>query len=272
MISKQAWQRIVSTVVSFSRILTRHHQVLGNLVRRDITIRYKGSLLGVVWAFLNPLGTMVVFLIIFSYVGKFQTSEPYALFLLTAIIPWGFFSNSVMKSVTIMIDHATVIKKVYFPREILPLAAVLAEMLHLMLGMLLLTGLVALFYPHSLFHLWTLPLLVLVQFFFTLGVCFFLCVTQVFMKDTVQLVTIVMTFWYFLTPIFYPLSIIPVSYHQVYLLNPVASMATLYRFAFLGREEYICYAWCISLIAAVVVFLSGYAYFKKHENSFVKLL
>ncbi|MBN2384331.1 ABC transporter permease [bacterium] len=272
MVKIHFWQSLIRDVNEISVALIKNRQVIVNLVRRDITIRYKGSLLGLVWAFLNPLGTMLIFLVIFSFVAKFQTSEPYALFLLTAIIPWGFFANSVQKCVTIFTDHAPLIKKVYFPREILPLSTVLAEFIHLLLGLVLLLLLVIPLYPDGLSMLWLLPVVLLVQCLFTLGLCFFVSVAQVFLRDLAQLVTILLSFWYFLTPIFYPISIIPAKYHYFYLLNPQAALMIIYRAIFFGSDDYLLFAVLVSWLWALVIFLEGLHYFKMHENSFVKLL
>lgn len=263
---------ILKHISLFIPVVMQYRQVIANLVRRDLKIRYKGSILGIIWAFLNPLGTMLIFLFIFSYVAKFQTDEPYALFLLTAIIPWAFLANSLQKSVTILVDHSPMVKKVYFPREILPLSTVLAEMIHLLLGLFLLFILLLIVYPKGLVFIWLVPGVLLIQFMFTLGLCLFVAACNIFLKDTAQILSILLTFWYFLTPIFYPVTIIPKSLHYIYLINPAASIVTLYRYAMLGRNEYLFFSVIVSLLSAVIVLLFGYYYFKKYENTFVKLL
>lgn len=251
-------------------LLTNRH-LIANLVRRDLKIRYKGSFLGFLWALLNPLGTMLIFLFIFSHIPKMKVDN-YSFFMITAILPWGFFSSSLIKCASIMLDQAPMVKKIYFPREILPLSAVLADFINLILGLALVIIAWGLFHPDSLTFLWFLPFILFFHLFFTLGLAYFLAAANVFMRDTAQIFYILITFWYFLTPIFYSLDILPAHYHYLYLLNPMASIVGLYRVAVLSRIEYFYFCSTVTVVSSVLFMFFGLYFFKRLENRFVKLL
>lgn len=255
-----------------ARDLAKHRWIILNLVRRDLKIRYKGSVFGFLWALLNPLFTMLVFLFIFSLDPRIQGIDHYALFLLCGIVPFGFMSAALTRTVTILIDHTPLVKKIYFPREILPLSAVLADFVNLLLAMSILVVVLLLVVPGQLPLLWLLPLVLAGQLCFTLGLAMMLAAAQVFLRDTAQLLTNVLLFWYFLSPVFYPLANIPARIHVLYLLNPMASFICLYRAVLLHRVEFPVFTATVAVVAAVITLVVGFTFFKRTENSFVKLL
>ena len=218
--------------------LYHYRELIRNLVARDLKVRYKNSVLGILWSLLNPLMMTLVFTIVFGLMIP-NNIENFPVFFMCGFLSWSFFNSSVMGATSSIVSNATLIKKVYFPREILPLSQVLADLVNFLLALLVLFAMMAAFgFPFTL-ALLMLPLTILVQVMFTLGIAFILAAANVFYRDTQHIMQIVLQAWFFLTPIFYPITVLPKS--QVILgmtvdiqlwsrrLNPMASLVASYQ-------------------------------------------
>lgn len=185
--------------------LFRYRYLLQNLVVRDLKVRYKNSILGVLWSLLNPLLMMVVFSLVFGVLSNNDIRQ-YSVFFLVGLMPWNFFSNSVMGGTNSITGNSSLVKKVYFPREVLPLSSVLSSLVNFFIALIVL---VVFLYASGLglttHAIWVVPLL-LTQLIFTLGLCLFLSSLHVFYRDIMMILDVVMLAWFFLTPIMYPLS------------------------------------------------------------------
>ncbi|MEM7538915.1 MAG: ABC transporter permease [Chloroflexota bacterium] len=228
---RSLWEHVVE--------LTRYQELTYNLVVRELKTRYKNSVLGFFWSLLNPLGMMLVFTFVFGVLLPNETIENYPIFLLCGLLPWYYFQNSVMSSLHSIIGNASLVKKVYFPREILPIANVISQFVNFILALCVLFVIIIIFQATFSPWLWLLPVIFLIQTCFTLGLSLMLATLNVFYRDTAMIMEVLMLAWFFLTPIFYPLDLIPQSitllnielnvHRLMYIFNPMASIINTYR-------------------------------------------
>ncbi len=218
--------------------LYHYRELIRNLVARDLKVRYKNSMLGVLWSLLNPLLMTLVFTVVFGLMIP-NNIEDFPVFFMCGFLSWSFFTSSVTGATSSIVSNSTLIKKVYFPREILPLSQVLANLVNYMLALLVLFAMMAVFgFPFKP-ALLMLPFTILVQVMFTLGIAFVLAAANVFYRDTQHIMQIVLQAWFFLTPIFYPITVLPKSQEILGLtvdiqlwsrrLNPMASLVASYQ-------------------------------------------
>jgi len=210
--------------------IVQHWDLISNFARRDIKARYKQTALGLAWSLLQPLSMMVVFTLVFSLFAKVPSDGiPYPVFAYSALIFWTFFSNTISGGTGTMVANATLIRKIYFPRETLLIAVLLAGLLDLGVASLLFAGM--LFYYKislSLAALWVLPLLLL-QFMLSFGVISLTSAAHVNFRDMGHALPLVIQLWMFATPVAYPISVIPGWLRPFYLLNPMAPIIDGYR-------------------------------------------
>ena len=247
--------------------------VLGS-VQREFQTRYRNSLLGALWTILNPLSMIIVYTVIFSQLMKARlpgvdSSLAYGIYLCTGILAWGFFAEVISRSQSVFLEHANLIKRLSFPRICLPLIVVLnagvnfAIILALFLGFLLVT---------QNFPGWAvlgvIPVL-LIQVAFSIGLGISLGVLNVFFRDVGQLMVIILQFWFWFTPIVYPLSILPKSIQSLIALNPMAPLMAAYQGIFVyGRWPDWASLWPTALFAVVLCFL-GMRLFRKRSGEMV---
>ena len=221
------------------RELVQYRELVLNLTIRELKARYKSSALGFLWSLLNPLGMMLVFTFVFTVMMPSSQMEKYPLFLLCGLLPWNFFSAGVMASINSIVGNANLVKKVYFPREALPMSAVFANLVNFLLGLVVLFAALFIFGAKFSPWLWLLPIVILIQTCFILGIAFILSTANVYYRDTLMIMDTVMLAWFFLTPVVYPITSLPTSYtifgitlnvHRLmYILNPMASLIAAYR-------------------------------------------
>lgn len=221
------------------RELWQYRELVRNLVIRDLKVRYKNSILGVAWSWINPLLMMVVYTVVFNIMAGRSDLPNYPVFVLCALLPWNFFSASVSQATNSIVGAGHLIKKVYFPREVLPLSVVLGNLVNFLIA-LPVFFLMALVVGNPItWWVLMLPLTILVQSFFTLGVGLITSTLNVFYRDTRHILDVLLLAWFFLTPIFYPITTIPEQRTmlgvtldlRVWLrrLNPMASIVASYH-------------------------------------------
>jgi len=252
----------------------RYRGLIQSLVARDLKARYRGSVLGFFWSFVNPLLLLLVYSFVFSTVMKNTTEgiQPYALFMFCGILPWTWFSASLSEATNSLISGGNLIKKVLFPAEILPIVSVLANMVNFFLGLLILVP--SLIYFHKLhlsFNLLWFPVTVLVQLVLTLALGLMLSALTVHFRDIRDLLFNILTLWFFATPIIYSWQQDNVrKYKHLFDLNPFTHLAISYQETlFYGPVGH--WKWLLSLGAAsVVLFLAGYWLFDRLRDSFAE--
>jgi lipopolysaccharide transport system permease protein len=257
--------------------LARFRQLLWNLVLRDLKVRYRNSILGVVWSLLNPLLMTLVFTLVFTVMIRSGIPK-FPVFLLCGLLPWNFFSASVIGATNSILNNAPLIKKVYFPREVLPISLVLSNLVNFFLALVVLFGMILIFQVHLSASLLFLPVIILIQMMFTLGVGLVLATANVFYRDTQMILEVVMLAWFFLTPIFYPITELPREAQilgmtvDVWLwthrLNPMASLVASYRdVLYYGGPPGLDFLFR-SFVTALAILIVGYLIFLHFGRSF----
>jgi len=257
------------------RQLVRYRGLIQSLVARELKARYRGSVLGFFWSFINPLLLLLIYTFVFTYVmvARWEGIEPYALFLFCGLLPWTWFSSSLLESSNVLIAGGNLIKKVMFPAEILPIVTVLANMVHFFLGLPILAAFLVYYQkPLQLAELVWFPVVVLVQLVLTLGIAFFLSALTVHFRDIKDILANLVTFWFFATPIIYPMSFAqePLA-RELLNLNPFTHLAISYQEILFYNGDFGHWKWLLALgVASVGVFLAGYFVFDRLRDSFAE--
>ena len=257
--------------------LYHYRELIKNLVIRDLKVRYKNSVLGILWSLLNPLLMTLVFTIVFSLMLRSDIPK-YPVFFMCGYLPWSFLSESIMGGTNSIVDNAHLIKKVYFPREVLPLSNVLSGLINFLLAMIVLFGMILVFGVDLTGSVLVLPVVITAQVLFSLGLVFFLSTANVFYRDTQHIMQVAMQAWFFLTPIFYPIDIIPESATMLGMsvnlqlwvrrLNPMASLVASYRdILYSGAVPGLDFL-LRTVITCIAVFISGYLVFCRFSKVF----
>ncbi len=250
--------------------LWRRRELLWHMTIRHLRGQYKQSILGYAWAIINPLSLMLTLSFVFSVLLRvFDTGGiPYPLFLLTALLPWLFFATAVSAATDSITGAFSLVTKVYFPREVLPIAAVLTKIVDLGFGLIILVALmVYLGYPPVWTIVWV-PVLFFIHLLFTLGMALPLAALNLFFHDVRYLVGVVLTLWFYLTPIIYPSDIVPDKYQILFDLNPNALFINAYRRVVLEGVNPGADRLLLGLGIATLTFLIGYYLFKRMEPRF----
>ena len=221
------------------RELWRYRDLIRNLVVRDLKARYKNSVLGIAWSWVNPLLMMMVFTIVFKFLYGRADLPDYHVFILCGLLPWNFFSASVTGATTSIISNASLVKKVYFPREVLPISIVLSNLVNFLIALPVFFALALASGVPVTSAVLLLPLPILVQVAFCIGLALILATLDVFYRDTQVIMEVLLLAWFFVTPIFYPITEVPQQITvlgltlnaQLWLrrLNPMASIVASYR-------------------------------------------
>jgi ABC-type polysaccharide/polyol phosphate export permease len=260
--------------------LPRYRGLIQSLVARELKARYRGSVLGFFWSFANPLLLLLVYTFIFTYI----TPPPrdinnYALFLFCGLLPWTWFSASLLESSSVLITGGNLIKKVMFPAEILPIVTVLSNLVHFLLGLpILLIFLVYFDAPIEPSELPWFPIALLIQFLLTLGFALILSALTVHFRDLKDILGNVMTLWFFSTPIIYAWSNAPESVRRYLNLNPFTHLAITYQQILFFPAEAAAlggppahWKWLLALgVASIGLFLFAYFLFDRLRDSFAE--
>jgi lipopolysaccharide transport system permease protein len=212
-----------------TRDIINYRDLLRNLVVRDLKVRYRGSFVGFLWSLLNPVLMMLVYWFVFTQLLK-SGKENFHIFVFVALLPWNWCAAAVMGATTSIVGNAHLIKKVYFPREILPLTIVIANGINFLFALPVLFVLMVLAGFHFTPHILWLPLLFVTEAIFLIGVAFFLSALNVFFRDTQAIMEVAITAWFFLTPVFYSANdVLSDLAYWMYWLNPMASIISNFR-------------------------------------------
>lgn len=212
--------------------LVGYRPLIQSLVARDLKARYRGSVLGFLWSFVNPLLLLSVYSFVFTVVmpSRVDGLEPYSLFMFCGLLPWTWFTSSLLESATVLVSGGNLIRKVLFPAEVLPIVTVLAAFVHFCLGMLIVAGGIAYYQIHLLpSELMWLPVIVLVQLLLTLALALLVSVITVHFRDMRDLLSNFITLWFFATPILYPFEKVPERMQPIMKLNPFTHLARAYQ-------------------------------------------
>ena len=261
------------------RALVTHRQLLQDFAWRELRSRYKGSTLGFWWNFAIPLLQLAVFYLLFGVLlgQRPQTGtgeQNYAVFLFVGLLPWTFFANSLGQGASSIVANGAIVKRVALPLQLLPAASVLSSLANFLLSLVVLFAVLAIFGPRHPEGVLYLPLLIVVQIVMNLGLAYLLAAANVFFRDVQHILGILLTAWYFLTPVLFSVTIVanrPTERELLY-LNPMTSVIVAYQRALLDglppEWERLAY----SAVVAVLLFALGFWYFRRSKNEFEEAL
>ena len=257
--------------------LVRYRGLIQSLVARELKARYRGSVLGFFWSFVNPLLLLLVYSFVFTHVlpaSKDERVTPFALFMFCGILPWTWFSSSLLEASGVLISGGNLIKKVLFPAEILPIVTVLANLVHFLFGLVVLAGFLVWYQrPVGLGELALFPVAVMVQLILTVGLALLLSALTVHFRDLRDILSNLLTLWFFATPIIYPYFLLPEDKWQGQLLklNPFTHLAITYQEILFFQGPVGHLKWLLVLGAiSIVFFLFGYFIFDRLRDTFAE--
>lgn len=255
-----------------------YKELLKNNVKKDIRGKYKGSALGVLWSFVNPLLMVAVYAFVFGYIfptrgnGEFQNSS-YTAYIITGVIPWNFFVGSVNQGSGSVVANSNLLKKVFFPREILPLSAVFSNFVTFLISMIIV--LVALVVTGTGFSIYILllPIIMIIQFVFVLGLVLILSSINVYVRDVEYIVGVLIMILFYATPIIYTMSMVEdKAFAFIYGLNPITIIANGYRDVLFYQQMPNFIYLAGAMIFSVILLFAGYKIFRKLEIGFAEEL
>ncbi len=254
--------------------LVRHRELLWFLTWRDVKVRYKQTWFGVAWAVLQPLAAMLVFTVFFGRLAGIETDvdAPYSMFSYAGLLIWLFFANAVAGASQSLVANTNLVTKVYFPRLYVPLAATLAALVDYAIALgLLVVLMLAHGLPFSVELLWLVAVLP-VAFLVTAGVGMLLAALHVEYRDVRHATPFLLQLWLFLTPVIYPVALLPESWGWLLMLNPMSGVVHAHRAAILPGADVTLLPLAVSLVIGLVVFLAGASIFKRMERSFADVI
>ena len=253
--------------------LAQYKDLLYTLSVHRVKVRYKQSVLGIAWAVLQPLSLMLIYTAIFSLIARMPSDgTPYAVFAYTALLPWTYFSTALTNATTGLVSHSSLITKVYFPREILPLTYVIAALFDLVIASSVLIGLLLYYHvPFTVNALYAVPIILVLTLFVTAMALFFSAV-QVRFRDVGVAMPLLLQLWMFASPVVYPLSSVPPRLQSLYMLNPMAGVIENFRRAVLQGTAPDFYSLSISALVSIVLLFVSYIYFKHVESTVADII
>jgi len=255
------------------RAVWQARELLAFLVWRDVKVRYKQTLIGASWAILQPLMTMMIFTVIFGHFARLPSDGlPYSVFSYTALLPWMYFAQAIERSGKSLIGDTNLIKKVYFPRLLVPLAAILTPLVDCAIAFCLLLGLLAWFGITPTWGMLLLPLFMLLALLTALAVSLWLAPLNVRYRDVGHAIPFLIQFWMYASPVAYSVNLIPERWRPLYGLNPMLGVIEGFRWALLGKASPDFQVMMISATAVFILLLGGLLYFKRMEHTFADVI
>jgi len=249
--------------------LYRHRELIANLVAKDLKARYRGSALGMMWTFLNPLLLLLVYALVFSVYMRVQM-ENYAVFVFAGLLPWIWFSTSLMEGVNSITTSGALITKSMFPAEVLPMVKIISNMVNYIFSLPLLFLFMFVYgIPVTASVMW-FPLVALTQLLFMTGLVYFLAAVNVRFRDVQHILNNFLVLWFFLCPIIYPVSQTPEKWRFTFYLNPMAVLSMSYQDIFIfGRTPNLFFIFVL-VVAGVVITLYGLRQFDRFKETFAE--
>ncbi len=248
-----------------------YRELLKTNIKKEIRGKYKGSWLGVLWTFLNPLLMLAVYAFVFPYILRVNVDN-YTIFMIVALIPWNFFTTAIQSGTGSVVANGNILKKVYFPREIIPISITTSQLVNFLITCIIMAVFIIFSGVGFSVHVLLFPLLVLIQYILILGLTFILSALTVFVRDIDHFVSVILMLGFYATPIVYQGEMLPKKFQIFLKLNPMAQLVEAYRsILYYHRmpDMTMLVIWGLGSVALLVV---GYLIFKKLEKSFVEEL
>ena len=251
--------------------LYNYREMIYNLVKKDLRGRYKGSVLGFLWTFINPLLQLAVYTMVFSTIMRVNVDKFY-MYLFIALIPWIFFTTSVLSGTISIIQNKDLIKKIYFPRIIIPISTVLATFMNMIFSMAVVILSLFISGIGISYYVLLLPVIMILEFFLVLGMVFLFSSLNVFFRDIEYILSIIMMIWFYMTPIVYTVEMIPEKYNTLFYLNPMTNIVIFYRdILFYKRMPSFGFMGGVFLYSLAMIVI-GFFVFQKLQKNFVEEL
>lgn len=250
--------------------LYEYRQMIYSLVRRELRGRYKGSVLGFLWTFINPLLQLLVYTLVFSVIMR-SDIDKYYIFLFVALVPWIFFSTSVQGGSTSVINSADMVKKIYFPREVLPISCVTSAFVNMILSFIVVFGvLIVTGFGINLIAVLYLPIIMIIEYIFSIGIAFLVAGLTVYFRDLSYILGIITMAWQFLTPVMYSEEVVPKEILPIWKVNPMTPVINAYR-DILYYKTVPTLSTLIQVTAIGIIFVViGYIAFRKMQKGFAE--
>jgi lipopolysaccharide transport system permease protein len=253
--------------------LWHYRELIYFLTWRDIKVRYKQTALGAAWAIIQPFFTMVVFSIFFGRLAGIPSEGlPYPIFAYSALLPWQLFAYALTQSSNSLVANEHLITKVYFPRLVIPVSAVLAGLLDFLIAFVVLIGMMMYYHIRPTTAVWTVPLFVLLAVGAALGVGMWLSALNVQYRDVRYAIPFLTQIWLFATPVAYPSTLVPESWRALYGVNPMAGVVEGFRWALLGKAEGPGALLAVSITIVMLILVGGLYYFRRTEKTFADVV
>ena len=251
--------------------LYNYREMVYNLVKKDLRGRYKGSVLGFLWTFINPLLQLAVYTMVFSTIMRVNVDKFY-MYLFIALIPWIFFTTSILGGTISIIQNKDLIKKIYFPRIVIPISTVLATFMNMVFSMIVVILTLFISGIGISYYILLLPLIMILEFFLVLGMVFLFSSLNVFFRDIEYILSIIMMVWFYMTPIVYTVEMIPEKYKALFYLNPMTNIVIFYRdILFYKRMPSFGFIGGVFLYSMAMIVI-GFFVFQKLQKNFVEEL
>ena len=249
--------------------LIKYKEFLRTNVKKDIRGKYKGSFLGVLWSFINPLLSVVVYAIVFHYIMRFNIDH-YLIYLISGIIPWSFFTNSVNNGLISILFNADIIKKVYFPRVILPISSATSCLVNFSISCIIVI-LFALFSGVGIgFSILFLPIIIIIQYIFNLGIVFILSALEIYVRDVEHIINFFVSMLFYVTPILYTTDYVPAEFAWILKINPLAYIINAYHSVIYYKEIPNFSDLAIVTLISIFTLVIGYKIFDKLQRGFAE--
>lgn len=253
--------------------LWRYRELFYFLAWRDILVRYKQTTIGFAWALIRPLLTMIVFTLVFSKLAKLPSDVPYPILVFAALLPWQFFANAFTEAGNSLISNANMISKVYFPRLVVPISAVIVSFVDFLISGVILVGLMAWYGFSPDWRILTLPLFILVAIAAAVGAGLWIAALNVKYRDFRYIVPFVVQLGLYVSPVGFSSAIVPEQWRLLYSLNPMVGVIDGFRWAILGGNTQIYWpGFLLSLGLVSLLLITGIVYFRKTEKSFADVI
>jgi lipopolysaccharide transport system permease protein len=253
--------------------LWRYRELIYFLTWRDIKVRYKQAVLGIAWALLQPLLTVLIFTVVFGILLQTPSQGlPYPLFAISALLPWQLFANALQRSSISLVGNANLITKIYFPRLAIPLSSVMAALVDFGVSFFVLIGMMVYYRYMPGWNILWLPVIILFALLTALAVGLWLSAINVQYRDVQHMVPFIVQVWMYASPIVYPIEIIPEGiWRTLYGLNPMVGVIQSYRWALLGGDQPDA-TMLISIVVVIILLVSGVYYFRRMEKTFADIV
>ena len=251
--------------------LYEYRELLKSSIKKDVGGKYKNSVLGVLWSFLYPLLQIAVYAIVFPLIMR-SNMENYTVFVCCGLIPWNFFSTAISRSSFTMIENGNILKKVYFPREILPISVVTSEAVNFVISTIIILAFVLGTGMGLTWYVIFYPVILLIQYILLIGISLFVSSITVYFRDLQHFIGIALQLLFYATPIVYATNIIPVSYQWILRLNPMTFIIDGYRTIFYYQQQPDFISLGITLLVSLILCVVGYLLFSKLQKRFAEEL